>query len=689
MNKLSPFKWFCLQNFPFIEADFDALTNYELMCKVYEYVSKIATKTNELGEEVEALAHYIENLDIQDEVDKKLDEMAESGELAEIMAGYLNQRAIFSFNSVSAMKSAENLVGGSYAETYGYYEPGDMGNSRYLIREITNQDTPNDMDIIAIGDGNLVAEFIPTNDRLNIRQFGAKLDYENYDDSDIIQFAIDYIKEKYTSTNYASSELILDGNSILAQITKTLYFPHNLRVENLYLAMYTGTYDRSYACFVNIAPNSTDWIVSYPRENLGYFENVRILNMTENNYNGIFNASNNTFNRMSMNHLDRFFLTAGFYLDFITISNSHFTQKLDTTNYGIDIGYLGDCLQFKHNALDCHNVEHTNNLAINLGGSSNSTLLLDNIIMGKIQTNQGIYNIENLHTERGTIECNGSAINMSNIYIWKQPTRCIALTNRTTAKISNLRVLYRYLNTNFDDYDDIDIAIDTTSNAIIENSCKYITGSNITGNIKAGIRTNKNIYPSTSLTTKFENNFLIQDSYYPFNDGNINSGVVSDPSVLNKWKKPSGTYYYKVIKMLDFQRELAYTPFNKTFSVTLTNNQGGMRIIDTNTNKKWRLYRGTEEGVYTEYVDIFSISGDILDDGIMCNGNKWRELTSTTLNNGRNYIPVSYDNSGNIKVGLSSAPSTGTWRYGDIYETTTKSYRCTAGNVPGGSWLEI
>ena len=31
MKKLPPFKFFMLQNFPFIEYDFDALTNYELM----------------------------------------------------------------------------------------------------------------------------------------------------------------------------------------------------------------------------------------------------------------------------------------------------------------------------------------------------------------------------------------------------------------------------------------------------------------------------------------------------------------------------------------------------------------------------------------------------------------------------------------------------------------------------------
>ena len=32
-KKLYPFKWFVLENFPFIEEDFDAITNWQLFCK--------------------------------------------------------------------------------------------------------------------------------------------------------------------------------------------------------------------------------------------------------------------------------------------------------------------------------------------------------------------------------------------------------------------------------------------------------------------------------------------------------------------------------------------------------------------------------------------------------------------------------------------------------------------------------
>ena len=49
---LTPFKMQVLTNFPYIEADFDALTNYQLLCKIVEYL-----KENDLvkvGDEVKA-----------------------------------------------------------------------------------------------------------------------------------------------------------------------------------------------------------------------------------------------------------------------------------------------------------------------------------------------------------------------------------------------------------------------------------------------------------------------------------------------------------------------------------------------------------------------------------------------------------------------------------------------------------
>lgn len=89
-KKLSPFKWFVLENFPFIEADFDAITSYQLYCKVVEYLNKTINSMNETGEAVEEFTqkfidlqnyvdNYFDNLDVQDEIDNKLDEMVTDG----------------------------------------------------------------------------------------------------------------------------------------------------------------------------------------------------------------------------------------------------------------------------------------------------------------------------------------------------------------------------------------------------------------------------------------------------------------------------------------------------------------------------------------------------------------------------------------------------------------------------------
>lgn len=141
MKKLEPFKFFCLQNFPFIEEDFDALTNYELMCKIVEYVNKNIEKTNELGTEVQNLINWFNNLDLQEEVNQKLDDMATSGELAEI----INQEIFEELNSrVTGLENPFEkmiIIGDSYST--GYF--GSASNtikswSAYLIEllNITN-----------------------------------------------------------------------------------------------------------------------------------------------------------------------------------------------------------------------------------------------------------------------------------------------------------------------------------------------------------------------------------------------------------------------------------------------------------------------------------------------------------------------------------------------------------------------
>ena len=55
VTELKPFKLWVLQNFPFIEEDFDALTNYEMMCKIVEKLNEIVDVTNEQSKTFEYL----------------------------------------------------------------------------------------------------------------------------------------------------------------------------------------------------------------------------------------------------------------------------------------------------------------------------------------------------------------------------------------------------------------------------------------------------------------------------------------------------------------------------------------------------------------------------------------------------------------------------------------------------------
>ena len=170
-KNLSPFKWFVLENFPFIEADFDALTEWQLFCKIGKEINKIINSQNIVGEQAETLTNafntlknyvdnYFNNLDVQDEINNKLNDMVEQGTLQEIIADYLNSKAIFGYDNVNDMKQATNLIAGSYAKTLGYYSKNDGGMATYKIRTITNEDVVDEMFIISLNNNSLIAELI-------------------------------------------------------------------------------------------------------------------------------------------------------------------------------------------------------------------------------------------------------------------------------------------------------------------------------------------------------------------------------------------------------------------------------------------------------------------------------------------------------------------------------------------------
>lgn len=200
-KKLTPFKWFVLENFPFIEADFDALTEWQLFCKLGKEMNKIITSENTLGTQMENVTNafielqnyinnYFDNLDVQEEINNKLNEMAESGELLNLITQYLNSNALLIFNNISDLQNSNSLIIGANVKTLGYYNYLDGGGSLYKIIEKPDIITS---DIIEINN-DISAKLIIENGIVNVKQFGAKGNNLE-DDTTYIQNAFDFCME--------------------------------------------------------------------------------------------------------------------------------------------------------------------------------------------------------------------------------------------------------------------------------------------------------------------------------------------------------------------------------------------------------------------------------------------------------------------------------------------------------------
>ena len=219
-----PFVQFCCAAIP--QVFDDSLSYYEALCAMWKYLDNTVkvinnnamitedfiAKVNELHDYVE---NYFANLDVQEEINNKLDAMAEDGTLQEIITQYIQANVAWTFDTVADMKLAENLIAGSYARTLGFHTLNDDGGATYYI---TDTATANEHDIIAVGDlyAVIVKEAIMTPE-----QFGAYGD-NTHDDTASLQAMLsitDNIKFGNSKTYLITAKLTcsasvrIDGNN--------------------------------------------------------------------------------------------------------------------------------------------------------------------------------------------------------------------------------------------------------------------------------------------------------------------------------------------------------------------------------------------------------------------------------------------------------------------------------------------
>lgn len=173
VEKLNPFGRMCISLGMLPSSYKESLTYEEQLLWFFKYLDETVIPTlnnNAMAiEEVQALYlqlkeyvdNYFENLDVQEEINNKLDDMAESGELTEIIAQYLSLAGVIAFDTVADMKAAENIVDGSICRTLGYSTYNDKKGSYYKIRTMTSGDVADEINIIALTTSDtLIAEKI-------------------------------------------------------------------------------------------------------------------------------------------------------------------------------------------------------------------------------------------------------------------------------------------------------------------------------------------------------------------------------------------------------------------------------------------------------------------------------------------------------------------------------------------------
>ena len=215
----------------------------------------------------EYINNYFDNLDVQEEINNKLDDMAESGQLTDIIAQYLGLAGVLAFNSVADMKNATNLVNGSTAKTLGFNTLNDLGGATYKIRTITNDDVIDEATIIELHDDTLIAELI-MNNTMNAEQFGCVAD-NSTDITSKLQIALNKMQNKELAlkngTYIISSYLTLNNNTLLgknATIKCNNSFSSNYMLSLSNKNKLTGiTFDNNDVCISTTNSANTDLLL--------------------------------------------------------------------------------------------------------------------------------------------------------------------------------------------------------------------------------------------------------------------------------------------------------------------------------------------------------------------------------------------------------------------------------------------
>lgn len=697
-TKIPKFRRCVIQNFPFIENTFDALTDYALISKIVEYLNKVINQQNIVTEHTANLIdafnilknyvdNYFKNLDVQEEINNKLDEMAEDGTLQEIIAEYLNASAVWGFDNVADMKTSINLINGSFAKTLGYYAKNDEGGATYKIRAITNEDVVDEFKIIPLNDNTLVAELIVVDSTVNVKQAGCKGDGIT-DDTVNFQKALNSGYNVFVPSGVykTSSKLIMPFNISLVGKNKTNTSLKSI-VENDYILQYGASYNYAYY--------------------KGLISNLKFETFNENDKSyGLYLNSGCRILNCEFSHLGVALSRTTSYLDLLEIRNTAFNYCGYTdTIHTVHLNGSGDGVNMDKIKFESDRGDESNNNGIYIdrchGGEISNSIINANIELNKTDG----FSINNTHIERlnSVITIKDSNVTLNNLFKFKnsvkEDIKLVSSGYYSYVALNLNNIIFSRNASNFEEPYSCEIdELPTNTVLNITNCYRHLNfaDENNFNNICYGIniknRDDFNLLSGLySIKSLVKTNKII-DKAYELTRGSVTTFANPSTSTLIKWKGISqATRNYRAVRICDESRKIICGYSSNSSISNLINDGDGVILPINNNNYNYDIYLYVGDNIdeYTQRVKIdLTNQSRLYDTGLSCGTKTWETIATTNGRSDYTNVEKFVKKGDNVIVYHTATPMYGTWKkFDQVINTNTTAGQTISWIYNGTGWV--
>ena len=456
------------------------------------------------------------------------------------------------------------------------------------------------------------------------------------------------------------------------KITNTIDIPRFLEVDgcNCFIMLYTemiGKFAFNYGVETN-----NHIIDTFSMQN--EIKNFNIQHYAEvegQYYNGIYVNYDCVIKNIYTWGLNRTIQVDTNYIDMVIIDGVNVWGQWGE-DYIIDTGFTGDCREVKN-----VHVHHTSKSGKTIKvGDGHNTCRIKGIINGGIEVGSSMVELSDLHLEHGQIIIKSKAnVKISNLFYFMQNTyEGISIGDNTNVTLENCQFNYcRDIEYSTSYYHPILLNSKVTTNLIIRNCFKNMMPNNDIGFRATSGITIKDFY-------EFNENSLNNSVYSIIRHGDLITQITPKTRTDNSysylgsvykdgnftWYNPTGTYFYKAILIFDEKRKLAEIGQSNEISTNVEYNKSCPYIVlNGGMNSNIKLYKGTTSGQYDNVVTVGANYSNILDNGVLVNGDKWKSRNIgaiDTYNECSNYIK---NQDGTVTVMMNAIPTVGTWVKGD------------------------